>query len=59
MDRVEVFYVQYWKGEEKLDAVENEDFFNNVKSVMEADLQMDSSPKAKKAKFYFAGVSAK
>ncbi|OAJ40780.1 hypothetical protein BDEG_24481 [Batrachochytrium dendrobatidis JEL423] len=54
------FNVYSWKEEEYIHAVQNDEFFNHVKAVLDSDLQIDSSCEdLVRSKLYFAGASAR
>ncbi|KAK5665313.1 hypothetical protein QVD99_008145 [Batrachochytrium dendrobatidis] len=54
------FNVYSWKEEEYIHAVQNDEFFNHVKAVLDSDLQIDSSREdLVRSKLYFAGASAR
>jgi hypothetical protein len=54
------FFVYSWMEEEYLEAVRHPDFFNHIKTALDADLPIDSSPEdLVRSKFYFAGASAR
>lgn len=57
---LEQFYVYSWKEEEYFAAVRNDEFFNHVKSALDADWKIDSFPEdLVRSKLYFAGASAR
>jgi hypothetical protein len=60
MMEIEQFSVSSWKEEEYLDAVKNDNFFNNVKNVLDANLNIKSSREdLVRSKLYYAGASAR
>jgi hypothetical protein len=60
MLNIQTFNVYSWKEEEYHLAVRNDEFFNHVKSALDADLHIDSSREdLVRSKFYFAGASAR
>ncbi|OAJ37409.1 hypothetical protein BDEG_21430 [Batrachochytrium dendrobatidis JEL423] len=57
---IKQFNVYSWKEEEYIHAVQNDEFFNHVKAVLDSDLQIDSSREdLVRSKLYFAGASAR
>jgi hypothetical protein len=62
MLNLEVFFVYSWKEQEYLDAIGHQDFFTNVKDVLDTDLSADASASPEdliRSKLYFAGASAR
>jgi hypothetical protein len=57
---LEEFYVYSWKEEGYLDAIRNPDFFSHVKSGLDANVKLASSPEdLVMSKLYFAGICAR
>jgi hypothetical protein len=60
---LEEFMVYSWKEQEYFDAVKNEEFFNNVKHVLDAHVSTDDSfatpEELVRTKLYYAGTSAR
>ena len=60
MINLEKFDVYSWKEEEYLFAVQNDKFFNHVKTALDSGLPIDSPREdLVRSKFYFAGASAR